>query len=172
MKILLMLLGALVALVVLATLIGALMPRAHTATRRVVFQAPATVLYQAARDFAAAPQWRTGLQRVELLPPEAGCERYRETSSHGVVTYRVITDRPAEQLVVEIADADLPWGGRWTFAFTREGSGTAVRITEDGFVKNPLFRFLARTVFGHTATMEQYLRDLGRKVGETVQPTA
>ena len=170
MKIVLIVIGALIAVVAVCVLIGAMLPRDHAATRRAVYRAPREAVYRVVRDFAAATQWRTGVKGIELLPAESGHERYRETSSQGVVTYRVIEDRPAERLVVEIADVDLPWGGRWTYVFTPEGTGTALRITEDGFVKNPLFRFLARYVFGHTTTMEQYLRDLGRKFGEDVQP--
>jgi hypothetical protein len=170
MKIFLMAIAALVAGVGVCTLIGAWLPREHSATRSAVFRASAAALHAVVRDFAAAPQWRTGVQNVELLPSEAGQPRHRETSAHGVVTYRVLADLPGERLVVEIADADLPWGGRWTYEFAPEGTGARVRITEVGFVKNPLFRFLARHVFGHTATMDQYLRDLGRKFGETIQP--
>jgi hypothetical protein len=47
---------------------------------------------------------------------------------------------------------------------TPSGSGTLVRITEHGEVYNPLFRVLSRFVFGHTSTMEQFLRNLERKL--------
>ena len=35
-------------------------------------------------------------------------------------------------------------------------------ITENGEVYNPLFRFMSRFVFGHTATIDKYLEDLGQ----------
>ena len=47
--------------------------------------------------------------------------------------------------------------------YCASGSGTRVSITERGEVYNPIFRFLSRFVFGHTGTMETYLRDLARK---------
>jgi hypothetical protein len=47
---------------------------------------------------------------------------------------------------------------------------STLRITEDGEIRNPIFRFVARFFLGYTATMEAYLRDLGRRFGETVQP--
>ena len=43
--------------------------------------------------------------------------------------------------------------------------GTALRITEDGEVYNPLFRFMSQFVFGHHATVDTFLTDLGRKFG-------
>ena len=38
-------------------------------------------------------------------------------------------------------------------------------ITEDGFIKNPIFRLLAKTVFSTVATIEQLMTDLGRHLG-------
>lgn len=34
-------------------------------------------------------------------------------------------------------------------------------ITEDGFVKNPIFRLLSKTVFSQSSTIERFLADLG-----------
>ena len=62
--------------------------------------------------------------------------------------------------------SDLPFGGTWTFELSPQGKESELRITEDGFVSNTLFRFLARFVFGHTGSMEGFLRQLGAKFGE------
>jgi hypothetical protein len=43
-----------------------------------------------------------------------------------------------------------------------------MRITEDGYVSNPLFRFMARFVFGYTSTVDSYMKSLGEKFGEQV----
>jgi hypothetical protein len=61
------------------------------------------------------------------------------------------------------------FGGTWTHELTESGGATTHAITEDGEIYNPIFRFLARFVIGHTGTMEKYQRDLGRKFGEPVQ---
>ena len=45
-----------------------------------------------------------------------------------------------------------------------------VTVTEDGFVKNPIFRFLSRTVFSLTATQEKWLRALAAHVGANATP--
>ena len=42
-------------------------------------------------------------------------------------------------------------------------------ITENGEIYNPFFRFMARFVFGYTATMETYLKALGKKFGEDAE---
>jgi hypothetical protein len=71
---------------------------------------------------------------------------------------------------MRIASDDLPFGGTWTYEIAAADGGATLRITEDGLVKNAFFRFMSRFIFGHTATMEQYLKDLGKKFGEEVTP--
>jgi hypothetical protein len=171
MKLALLLGLAVAAAVVLVAAIGALLPRRHVATRAARYRVPRAELYSIVRTFDHTPTWRSGIRGVELLPADESRPRFRERSRHGNITYRVLEDRPTEKLVLEIADADLPFGGTWTFALSEVPSGAELRITEHGEVKNIFFRFLARFVFGHTRTIETYLRDLGRKVGETIEPT-
>lgn len=48
--------------------------------------------------------------------------------------------------------------------------GALVTVTERGFVRNPIFRFLARFVFGYSSTLDAYLKALGKKFGEDVSP--
>jgi hypothetical protein len=166
MKWFLLILGALVVLVAVMAIVGALLPRDHVATRAATFRQPPAVLFAAVRDFAALPSWRTDLKSVELLPPRNGAACYREVSRHGPVTYVMREERIGEKLVLEIADENLPYGGTWTFEFRAAPGGAELSITERGFVKNGVFRFLARFVFSHTSTMEGYLRDLAKKFSE------
>jgi hypothetical protein len=76
---------------------------------------------------------------------------------------------PTRKLVSRIAGDNLPFGGTWTFEVTPAGDGATLRITERGWVSNPIFRFVLRFVLGYTSNLEMYLRSLGRKFGETAQ---
>jgi len=49
------------------------------------------------------------------------------------------------------------------------GGSTTLTITEDGFVTNPIFRFLSRTVFSTASTLEKFLVDLGAHLGVPVE---
>ena len=51
-----------------------------------------------------------------------------------------------------------------------DGDGTRLKITENGTISNLLFRFMARFLFGYTATLETYLIDLGAEFGEQTRP--
>jgi hypothetical protein len=66
----------------------------------------------------------------------------------------------------------LPFGGRWEFDITPAGADASrVTITERGWVSNPIFRFVSRYVMGHTASLEAYLRALGKQFGSEPTPT-
>jgi hypothetical protein len=86
------------------------------------------------------------------------------------MTLEQVEASPPSKLVGRIADKNLPFGGTWTQVLTETEGSTTLAITEDGEVYNPIFRFMARFVFGYAATLEKYLRDLGRKFGEEVTP--
>jgi uncharacterized protein YndB with AHSA1/START domain len=160
---------ATVALLVIAmAVIGAMLPRDHVASRSATFKRSAAELYALIAEVQRAPEWRTGLKRVDLQPPgEGGRVRYVEVSRHGSVAMEIVQSVPGQRVVTRIADESLPFGGGWTFELqpaTR--GGTRLTITERGEVKNILFRFMSRFIFGHTATMDAYLRDVGRRFGE------
>jgi uncharacterized protein YndB with AHSA1/START domain len=157
--------------IALVVLVGYLLPAEHVATRSMRLKQKPTEVFAAVTDFAATPGWRSGIKSVELLTDRDGGRQYRETTAHGVITYRVVEWAAPSHLVTVIADDRLPFGGSWTWEMAAEADGTQIRITERGTVKNPIFRFLARFVFGYTGTMETYLRDLGRKFGEKVTIT-
>ena len=82
----------------------------------------------------------------------------------------IAVSEPPRRIVAVVADSSQGYGGSWTYALAAEGGGTRLTITERGFVDAPLFRFMAKFIFGTTRTMETCLEDLGRKFGETVTP--
>jgi Polyketide cyclase / dehydrase and lipid transport len=166
----LVLVGA--ALFGLLACVGARLPKDHVASRRVLIHRPATEVFAVMRDFAHAAEWRTDVERVEMLVQPGDRIRFQEKSRHGVITFELAEEVPGERLVTRIADDQLPFGGTWTYELRTKGDATQVAITERGFVKPAVFRALARYVFGYDRTLEQYLRALGRRFGEDITPEA
>lgn len=164
--------GGLVAVILVIVIVGALLPRDHVASVRARISATPDVVWPIIADVARHPTWREGVSRIELLPATDGKPTWREHSSNGVIL--MVTDRaePPHRLTTRIADDKLPFGGTWDFVLEPTGHGaTTVTITEHGAVYNPVFRFMSRFVFGHTATMDAYLRSLGRKFGDHIRPS-
>lgn len=94
----------------------------------------------------------------------------RETTQDGqTITYEVMESVAPRLFKRRIATEKLPYGGSWSILLQPSGEGTTVRITENGEVYHPAFRFVSRFVMGHNRTVDGYLRALGKATGEEVQ---
>jgi Polyketide cyclase / dehydrase and lipid transport len=158
------------AVAALAALVGALLPKAHSASRRATFRRSPETLWRVLTDHAAMASWRTDLRKIERLPDRDGHEVWQETDKRGrKLPLETIEAVPPRRLVGRIADPTLPFGGTWTFEIAPAGAGgSTLIITEDGEIYNPFFRFVARFILGYTATIESYLKALAAKFGEQV----
>ena len=159
--------AALVLVVGVVALIGSQLPATHVASRSIVLQRTPREVYTVARDFGSAPKWRTDVKNVEVETRAGGPVFFREDGANGIVNYELVEDVPGERMVTRIRDTDLGYAGKWTYTFAPESGGTRVTIREDGEVSNVLFRFMSRYVFGHTATMDAYLKSLASHFGES-----
>jgi len=134
----------LIALVVVAAVvaviaaIGATLPRDHVATRSLALRRPA--------------------EEVWLAIMQA-------TAASGVPVDVVESDPPRRQ-VTRVKNTEKNFGGTWTITITPSPGGSTLTITEDGWVSNPVFRFVSRYVMGHHATMDRMLKDVAKKFGE------
>lgn len=167
-KILLIVVGAVILVVAITAIVGAFLPRDHTATRSARFSKSPAEVFALVADFQNGKTWRTGLEKTEMLDPRGGKTCFREHTDFGPITYVVVTSIPGEKLVTKIDDPDLGFGGQWTFRLTPDGEGTRLEITEDGFVTNVMMRTMSRLFFSPTATMETYLADVGKKFGDSI----
>ena len=138
--------------------IGYALPQAHVASVQGVVPKPPAEVFEQLSDVSRYPEWRTDLQRVEII--SSAPLKWQEEMGGDVITYEVVERDPPRRFVVRIADPDLPFGGSWTYELRPEGSGTQLTITERGEVFNPIFRFMSRFVFGHTAAMETVLTSI------------
>jgi hypothetical protein len=165
-KLLVLPIGVLLALVAVILVVGVLLPKGHSATRSAVFGAPAQQLF-ALMD--GTQIWRSTVRKYELVSEQEGRRQWRETDTHGsTITYEVTERRPSSLLRTRIVTPNLPYSGTWTLTLEPSGGGTRVRVTEQGEVYNPLFRFISRFIIGQTRTIDVYLRDLGKATGQDV----
>ena len=160
---------ALAGVLMLITLIGWLLPKAHSVSREAQFPEPPETIWKAITDIEAMPAWRQGLKSVEHLPDKNGLPSWVETSASGTIPFETVVSQPPSKLIVRIADPGLPFGGTWTYEITPVAAGSSLRIREDGEVYNPVFRFLSRYVFGYSGTIDAYLKSLERRLAEQPQ---
>jgi uncharacterized protein YndB with AHSA1/START domain len=164
--------GVVAGLVAFIAVVGALLPRDHVATLTARIAAPPSAVWTAITDAANYPKWRSDVTRVEMLAPAPTGPSWREYSRHGAITMVVDAADAPRRMVGRIADEGLPFGGKWVYEIEPDGpSSSTVTITERGSVYNPVFRFVSRFIMGHTATLDAYLRALGKHFGSEPTPT-
>lgn len=166
MKILLGTLCCIVLILAGVVVTGYILPKRHVVTRSAIYRTTPQKVFEL---ISGAPDWRPDVTKFEFLSAPGRVRSIRETTSDGqTITYEIVESQPPTLLVRRIVDKNLPYGGSWTYRVEPSAGQTLLRITEDGEVYNPVFRFMSRFVIGHSKTIDTYLRNLGKALGETV----
>ena len=166
---LILLLALLAALAIAIFIIGAMLPVNHVAIGSVVIHQPPDAVWRVINDYPDEPKWRKNVKAIQRLPDRNGHEVWEETDTHNnKLAFETVESVAPKRLVRQIvADENAPFSGRWEIELTPVAGGTNVQITERGEVRNAFFRFVSRFVMGHTATINEYLKNLAGAFGET-----
>jgi uncharacterized protein YndB with AHSA1/START domain len=159
-------LAVIAAIALVAVTIGWLLPVGHVASRSASFTASPETVWRAITGVDGFPSWRRDVRKVERLPDREGKTIWVEEGSSGRLTLAIDESDPPRRLVSRIADPALPFGGTWTYDIAPTPGGCTLTITENGEIYNPLFRVMARFVFGYEATMASYLEALATKLSK------
>lgn len=162
-QIALIILGVLAALVLVIVVVGWRLPVAHVATSSVQLHASPDSVFALISTPENYPSWRGDVKKVDVTT-EQGVTRFREDGSNGPILFEITEKVPPRRFVTKIADKSLPFGGRWIYEITPTATGSELRITEEGEVYNPIFRFVSRFIMGHTATIDAYLAAVGKRL--------
>lgn len=143
--------------------VGAMLPRDHVASAEAIVAARPADVAVLVRDVERQPRWRGSVDSIEVLGRRPGGGlRYVERSGSDSITFDFAEEVPGARFRSTIADPALPFGGAWTISLAPAATGTRISLEERGEVRDPLYRFFSRFVFGHEGTMRAYLADLER----------
>ena len=160
--------GLLVLAGIVVFVIGSFLPENHVASKTLTLKQSPETVWQVLTDFANQPKWHSEMKSVERLADRNGHEVWQEEMSGMKIPLETLQVEAPKKLVRRIAADDLGFGGDWEYTLAPTGDGGCkLTITENGKVPSPLFRFMSKYVFGHTATMEAYMKALAAKFGET-----
>jgi hypothetical protein len=153
--------GAGLAVVVLiVVVVGAMLPKAHTASRTARIAMPPEALYTLLSDVDRYQSWRPDVKSLQRLPDRDGKPAWIEDAGGMKIPLRFERMERPSLLVSRIDGSDLPFGGTWTYQIAPAAGGSDLTITENGEVYNVFFRFMSRFVFGHHATMDGFIKHL------------
>ena len=137
--------ASLIVLVAMVALVGSRLPREHTATRTLKVR--------------RTPQ--------EIWPV------FTAVTAASSVPVDIVEQDPPRRIVTRVKPTEKMFGGTWTCVITpappsagSEKAESTLTITEDGWVANPIFRFMSRFVIGHHATMDATLKEVAAKLNE------
>ncbi len=160
-------LGTFLGVMILLTIIGLFLRASHEVTRAIFLQQAPETIWQVIRDFAATHEWHPLVVDVTRQPDQNGNEVWRERyQGNYSIVLETTAESPPNRLTRSIADVRGPFQGRWEFNITPLESGSRVSITEHGTVRNPFFRFMARSFMKPEKYLEIYLVALAKKFGE------
>jgi uncharacterized protein YndB with AHSA1/START domain len=162
--------GGLVGIVLVMMAVGSALPSGHVAQMAIDLAAPRERVWALISDVGGTARWRPEVKSIELQPPAGGRVRFVERTGSGATPFEVMSQEAPARQVVRVVDDGLPFGGTWTWELEPAGAGTRLTVTEDGFVRNPVFRVMSRLFFPPTGTMNTYLRSLARELGESTEP--
>lgn len=143
MKWLLRIVAGLVVLIAAVAAVGYLLPVGHVASRSAELNAPPEQVFTLVSDVKNYGSWwpegtETKVAIVESVAPS--------------------------RFVTKIDEPEAPFGGTWTMEIVPVATGSRLTITERGEIYNPIFRALARFVFGYDSTMQGCLAAAQRRL--------
>lgn len=125
---------SLVAVVGIVALIGYFLPVGHEASRSAEFNKPPDAVFALISDL----------------------DNYKTWWPESEVKVAVVERVPPTRFVTRIVD-ETAFGGTWTMEIAPTPTGSRLTITERGEIYNPVFRAVARFVFGYEGTIESCL---------------
>jgi hypothetical protein len=100
--------------------------------------------------------------RLTQTSPQDAWTAVMAATSASSVPVDIVEQDPPRRLVTRVKATEKMFGGTWTIAVAPAG----VSITENGWVANPIFRFVSRYVMGHHATIDGVLKQVAEKLHE------
>jgi uncharacterized protein YndB with AHSA1/START domain len=149
--------------------VGANLPERHTQIASLTVRANRVTVWKVITDYEKMPEWWPDIKAVRFETRPNGEIWTWNRDSHGEeIAFRTLGQREPEQLIREIVGENLPFGGTWTFDLSDVSDGhTRIMITEEGFVKPPVFRVIAKYFIGYDKTMNSFFTNLEKRLAAT-----
>jgi uncharacterized protein YndB with AHSA1/START domain len=142
---------------------GARLPYNHSVSVTGVVPAPPDKVFAIITNVVKGPDWRPAVKSVNVLQPDQGRDHWVEHLKYGqFMTFLAIRTEPPTRREVQLEDPNASYGGTWTYELlpAPDPTTTTLRITETGFIKPPLYRFIMAHVIGPTHNLDQYMTDI------------
>jgi hypothetical protein len=142
---------------------GARMPYNHSVSVTGVVAAPQEKVFALITNVAHGSDWRPAVKSVTTLQKDNGRDHWVEHLAHGQYMTFLATNTSAPiRREVTLDEPRASYGGVWTYQLSQGPSPntTTLQITETGFIKPPLYRFVMNRIMGPTHNLDEYMKDI------------
>ena len=142
---------------------GSRLPVNHSVSVTGVVAAPPEKVFALITDVKNSYVWRPAVKSVTTLEPDQGRDHWVEHLAHGqFMTFMATRTDPPNRREVQRDDPGASYGGKWTYELSPgpAPATTTLRITEDGFIKPPIYRFVMARIMGPTKNLDAYMKDI------------
>ena len=142
---------------------GTRLPVNHTVSVSGVVPAPQDKVFSLITDVKKGHEWRPAVKSVTVLDPDHGRDHWVEHLDHGqFMTFIATQTVPPVRRDVQLDEPKASYGGTWTYELAPgpTPSSTNLRITETGFIRPPVYRFVMAHIMGPTHNLDQYMKDI------------
>ncbi len=154
-----------VLIIILPWTLGMFMPKEHVGRGETVVAAPIADVWKTVSGFDEMGKWAPDIADMTRVSDVNGLPSYEMRGGESTITFTFREVSPPSRLVVWLLDNAEAYGGTWTYDLETVGTGTRVRITEEGWTEPAYFRFVL-WVFGFDRTINGYLEALAHKHGQ------
>ena len=142
---------------------GARLPYNHSVSVTGIVPAPPDQVFALITNVAKSSDWRPNVKFVTVLQPDQGRDHWVEHLNYGqFMTFLATRTEPPVRRDVLLDDPKASYGGSWTYELSPgpDPATTTLRITETGFIKPPVYRFIMAHVMCPTHNLDQYMKDI------------
>jgi hypothetical protein len=142
---------------------GARLPYNHTVSATGVVNAPQDKVFALITNVAAGSHWRPAVKSVTTLTPDKGRDHWVEHLAHGqFMTFLAVRTEAPNRRDVQLDEPRASYGGTWTYELSPGPSpgSTTLNITETGFIKPPVYRFVITHIIGPTHNVDIYMKNI------------
>jgi uncharacterized protein YndB with AHSA1/START domain len=142
---------------------GARMPSTHSVSVTGAVAAPPEKVFALITDVKNGSAWRPEVKEVTTLSPDSGRDHWVEHLGHGqFMTFLAVQTVPPVLRQVKLDDPKASYGGTWTYELAPgpTPTSTTLKITEDGYINPPLYRFVMARIMGPTKNLDTYMKNI------------
>jgi len=150
---------------ILPLAIGLFLPTERTFVKTAQFKSSPQEIWNAITDIKGQEEWRNDVKSIEMINTQKGKEKWTEIPKRGKsITFQVKTFQEPNRYDIEIVDSGI--SGYWEGRITESNGTTDVEFKEIIDVKNPYFRIIMYLFIDLDKTMDIYMTNLKKKLGE------